>query len=154
MKKYSDVYFKYDVFEKVQNNKNKVNKDGNIKVDINSLEAHLYLRDLLENSNQRSIKGKLVSKKVYVNNMEIGESVYSNEPDGELEVYIYKNDKKNEGVYLYKVYYARYVEEDVNLPIENIRLEETDSLCFCGKKKKSKYTDCYVCYMKNKNREY
>ena len=148
MKLYKGVYYKYDDGGIEQKSLLKIDSEKRVKIEINSLEAQIYLRDILNDKNEVLEKALIKNRQIYSKSkLILGKPIYSNEPDGPIELIIRKNSKKSGGMYLYNCYYGRFVEDDLfdKLP-KNNPIETTEyNKCECGKTKKNLYFRCYAC---------
>jgi hypothetical protein len=138
---YKGVYFKFDEFGYgiVQSNKAKVDKEGNLKLETKN-EQH---QENLKKLGLGTFNGVILNREVIVDNLCIGKPAYYNEPDGDIEIYITK--RKYCGVDIYKSHYARWIEKDLKLPIDN---SVKKHLCIeCNEVLvKPTYKYCYGCF--------
>ena len=150
-------YYKYDgnpkgecSYSVVQKNAAKLDEKGCLKINKINQQLANEIAELLTLpfapviGNAYTFNCSLKNKKVVFQGKELGTSCYSNEPDGDIKVYMTSK------LYMWQIHYtlsyARKVPLGSVLPIENVEPYKICPKCNLGKVMNN-YRHCYNCHL-------
>ena len=154
-------YYKYDggpmgecSYSVVQKNAAKLDGNGCLKINninqqlANEIAEFITLPFAPVIGNSYSFNCSLINKKVVFQGKELGTSCYSNEPDGDIKVYM--TSKLYKWQIYYTLSYVRKVPLGSVLPIENVEPYKICPKCNL-RKVKNNYKHCYNSYITETN---